>query len=189
MINKEAFAELRKDLEQFDIKREEIIKLSRSALKLSKAAIYSLHRNDFDDAEKKLSTAKEEINSIKGSFSDPRLQGIGAFREALEEFVEASCYFEFLKNRKLPTPKDLEVDSDSYLCGICDLVGELVRKAMNAVLEDDNKTADEIRKFVSDLYAELLLFDFRNTPVRRKFDAIKYGLEKLEQLAVNVKLK
>ena len=83
------------------------------------------------------------------------------FKKEIERLIE------FLKNRKLPTMAQLDVDSDAYLCGICDLVGELVRKAMNAVLDDDNKTADEIRNFVSNLYAELILFDFRNTPARR----------------------
>jgi hypothetical protein len=35
----------------------------------------------------------------------------------------------------------------------------------------------------------LMMFDFRNIPVRRKFDSIKYGLNKLENLILELKLK
>jgi hypothetical protein len=34
-----------------------------------------------------------------------------------------------------------------------------------------------------------MLFDWRNTPARKKFDSIKYGLEKLEDLALKIKMK
>ena len=50
-------------------------------------------------------------------------------------------------------------------------------------------TALRIREFVTEIYEELLLFDFRNIPVRKKFDSIKYGLEKLEDLVLELKLK
>ena len=34
-----------------------------------------------------------------------------------------------------------------------------------------------------------MMFDFRNIPARKKFDSIKYGLEKLENLVLELKLK
>lgn len=46
-----------------------------------------------------------------------------------------------------------------------------------------------IRDLVDELYGELLAFDFRDNDIRRKFDAVKYDLRKLEDLVLDLKLK
>lgn len=190
MIDKKLFEQMRVEIELFDQSREKLIKISRDVLKLSKGAIYSLHRSDQKTAQKQLKDAKAIIDQMNALVKqDMHLAMVGAYEEALEEFVEASCYFEFTTKNRLPSPKELGVDTEIYLPGLCDLVGELVRKAINSVIKDDTKTALKIKDVVEELYAELMLFDFRNSPLRKKFDAIKYGLEKLEDLAVKLKLK
>ena len=190
MIDKTAFKTMRNQLERFDSMREDLIKTSRVILKLSKSSIYEIHRNKLAEANKLLQNAKKSISKINQMIQkDPCLSNVGAYKEALEEFVEASCYYGFIKDKKLPTAKQLGVDVHVYIPGLCDLVGELVRKAINSSIKNDYTTALEIKDFVSDVYAELMMFDFRNTPARRKFDSIKYGLEKLENLILGLKLK
>jgi len=190
MINKKSFAAMRKEIEQFDSLREKLIKDSRDVLKLSKAAIYSIHRHNISEASTQLSKAKAAIKKLKSLIKkDSALSGVGAYSEAIEEYVEAACYYGFIKNNKLPTAKDLGVETAIYLQGVCDLVGELVRKAINSSIKSEYKTALKIKDFVADIYEELMMFDFRNSPVRRKFDSIKYGLDKLENLVIELKLK
>lgn len=189
-VDKRAFAAMREQLARFDQLREELIKSSRDALTLSKKAIYALHRNETAQARKQLAAAKGVIARLRKLIAkDAHLAATGAYNEALEEYVEASCYFALLTRKTLPTAAQLGVDVDSYLPGLCDLVGELVRKAINSAIKGDTNTALEIRDFVTSVYQELMLFDFRNIPVRRKFDSIKYGLEKLEDLALQLKMK
>lgn len=189
-VDKNAFAAMRRQMALHDSLREGIIKASRDALTLSKKAIYSLHRGETRTAKSQLSKAKRVISRLNRLISrDAHLAVTGAYTEAVEEYVEASCYYSLLVKKRLPTPKQLGVDADSYLPGLCDLVGELVRKAINSAIKGDNRTALEIRDFVNQLHQELVLFDFRNIPVRRKFDSIKYGLEKLEDLALQIKMK
>ncbi len=189
-VDKNAFAAMRKQMSLHDSLRDGIIKLSRDALTLSKKAIYSLHRGEARTAKSQLSKAKQVISRLNKLISrDAHLAVTGAYLEAVEEYVEAACYYYLLATKSLPTPKQLGVDIDSYLPGLCDLVGELVRKAINSAIKGDNRTALEIRNFVIQLHQELMLFDFRNIPVRRKFDSIKYGLEKLEDLALQIKMK
>lgn len=190
MINKKAFTGMRKQIEKFDSLREDLIKTSRDLLKISKAAIYNIHRHKISDAEKQLKKAKTIIKKMNSFIKkDATLASVGAYSEALEEYVEASCYYKFIKNNKLPTAKELGVETMVYLQGVCDLVGELVRKAINSSIKGEFKTALKIRDFVADIYGELMMFDFRNSPVRRKFDSIKYGLDKLENLILELKLK
>ncbi|MBD3361572.1 hypothetical protein GF358_02140 [Candidatus Woesearchaeota archaeon] len=190
MINKKAFADMRKELERFDSLREELIRLARTLLKLSKATIYEIHRNNLKSADNNLKNAKKLISRIEALIKkDPMLSSVGAYNEALEEYVEASCYLGFMKKKKLPTAKELGVSIRIYIPGVCDLVGELVRKAINSSIDGDYKTAKSIKDFVAAVYSELMMFDFRNIPARRKFDSIKYGLEKLETLMLDIKLK
>jgi translin len=189
-VDKNAFALMRKQMSLHDSLRDELIKTSRDALTLSKKSIYSLHRGESKEASSQLASAKKIIAKMNALIrKDAHLAVTGAYLEAIEEYVEASCYYSLLAKKELPTPKQLGVDIDSYVPGLCDLVGELVRKAINSAIKNDTKTALEIRDFVTQVYQELMLFDFRNSPVRRKFDSIKYGLEKLEDLALQIKMK
>jgi predicted translin family RNA/ssDNA-binding protein len=189
-VDKRAFVLMRKELENYEALREKLVRLSRDVLALSKKSIYSLHRSETGIAKKQLAGAKRIISSIQKLISnDAHLSATGAYAEALEEYVEASCYYSLMTRKSLPTAKTLGVDIDTYLPGLCDLVGELVRKAVNSAIKGNSRTALEIRDFVAQVYQELLLFDFRNSPVRRKFDSIKYGLEKLEDLALQLKMK
>ncbi|MEK6822776.1 MAG: hypothetical protein AABY13_03020 [Nanoarchaeota archaeon] len=190
MIDKKAFAALRGELERFDSSREVVIKTSRDVLKASKAAIYAVHRNDHKQAKAQLDDAKKSLAAIAALVKqNPRLDSVGSIQEGMEEFAEASCYYGIMVDGKLPSPKDITVDIDAYLGGLCDTVGELVRKAIGSAIDDDVATAMKLRQTVRDIFDELSNFELRNTPVRKKFDGIKYGLEKLEDLALQLKLK
>ncbi len=189
MINKKDFEEIRQELEEFDSEREYVILCSRQLVKLSKTLIYSTHRNNLENSKKVLkdiTSKKKELE--KAAKKSPALYYSGPFRIAMQEFVEAVCYFEFSKSKSIPSAKDLGVDYESYLAGLCDLTGELVRKAINSAIKGDFKEALFIKSFVSELYDELMLFDFKND-LRRKFDSIKYDLKKLDEIALGIALK
>ena len=190
MLNKKAFAEMRAYMEDFDALREKVIAESRIVLKTSKQAIYAAHRGDMKEADNLVNNAKASIKKIDVLLKkEAKLANTGAYSDAMEEYAEAACYVHYLKNNTVPTAKQLEVDVETYLAALSDVVGELVRKAINSSIKADYKTALEIKDFVNELYQELMLFDWRNVPVRKKFDSIKYGLEKLEDLALQIKFK
>ncbi len=190
MLNKKAFQELREYMEKFDALREQLIAQSRVVLKSSKAAIYAAHRGDMKDADKLLADGKAIIKKIdKLLAQDAHLANTGAYADALEEYAEAACYVYYLKNKQIPTASQIGIDADVYLPALSDVVGELVRKAINSAIKGDYNTALEIKEVVEEIYAELMLFDWRNIPARKKFDAIKYGLEKLEDLSLKIKFK
>jgi len=181
---------MRKHMEQYDKLREQVIANSRVLLKSSKAAIYAAHRADLKGAADLLEKSKATIVVIgKLAKKDAHLPATGAYMDALEEYAEASCYLHYLKTGKVPTPKQIGVPPEVYLPGLSDLVGELVRKAVNSAAKGEYKVSLEIKEVVTQIYEELMLFDWRNTPARKKFDAIKYGLEKLEDLSLKIAFK
>jgi len=189
MINKNEFKYMRKEMKKLDEQRERLIRKSREIITFSKQIIHSIHRNEEAEASnliKKIKKSLREMKRITSTFPELRYSAI--FRDACQEYVEALSYFHIIKNNKLPTKKELGVDTESYLLGICDLTGELVRNAINSAIKEDFDRAKQIKDFVTELYGELLGFDFKNH-LRRKFDSIKYDLKKLEDLMFSLKMR
>jgi predicted translin family RNA/ssDNA-binding protein len=190
MLNKKDFNDMKKEFNGFDDNREITIKKSRDILKLSKQIIYSVHRDDLKEAEKlakKIEVEKKKTELIVAKNS--KLEGIGAYRVAIGEYVEAILYYHFIKNKRIPTHKSLKVTTMHYLLGLIDLTGELGRKAVQYAGNGKFKKVVGIRDAVSEIYGALLKFDFRDSDMRRKFDSVKYDLKKLEDLVLDLKLK
>jgi predicted translin family RNA/ssDNA-binding protein len=184
------FDEIRKKLEMYDSKREELIKKARDLLKLSKQVIYSVYREDLKEASElaeKSSKIKKELDKIADF--DKKLLFEGSYSEACQEYTEAMAYFSFVKDRKLPKASELAVDVEDYLMGICDLTGELTRMAVSMATKRKFKEVEQISEFVDKIYGEFLKFDLRNGNLRKKYDAVKWNLKRLEEVMYDIKKK
>jgi predicted translin family RNA/ssDNA-binding protein len=190
MLNKPDFKDMLNKFRKHDEQREHVIIRSRSLIKLSKQIIYSVHRDDFSniaDLIKKIESVKKQIEAIVKT--NHRLLSVGAYKVGIGEYVEALLYYNFVKNGKLPSHKKLNVSSENYLFGLCDLTGELVRKAVFLAGKGKNKEVTRIKDLVDEIYGEVLKFDVRDNDLRRKIDSIKYDLKKLEDLVLELKLR
>lgn len=181
MLDSKDFEDIRKELSKFEVTREIVISKSREAIRLSKLAIYSSQRNDFKEAEDALKKIKVLIKEIPKESYDTDIESV-----AVQEYVEAACFHEFVKNKRIPTRKDLGVDAEHYLLGLCDLTGELVRQAINDVINKKTDRAMEIRELVTEIYGEFLKLNLRNGELRKKADSIKWNLKKLEEVALDI---
>jgi predicted translin family RNA/ssDNA-binding protein len=184
------FEELRKQLEAYDGKREELIKKARDVLKISKQAIYAVFRGNMEQA----STLIEQANSAKKALDsiaafDKKLLFEGSYSEACQEYTEAVAYYGFMKNGKLPSFMDIKVSVEDYLMGICDLTGELTRMAVALATKRKFKEVEDIKEFVDKIYGAFLAFDLRNGELRKKYDSIKWNLKRLEEVMYDIKKK
>ena len=127
MINKSEFNKIREEMHKFDLKREQVIQLSREIITVSKQIIYAAQRNDLKEAEAAVKNIKDKVNKLKkvNIITDTNIHSV-----AFQEYVEAVAFYDYVKNKKIPTKQSLGVSAEDYLCGLCDLTGELVRKAM-----------------------------------------------------------
>lgn len=190
MLDKKELKEMNVEFKRQDNERENLIKKSRDILKLSKQIIYSVHRGDISEADKLVHAIEKEAKELdKIAGKHAALEESGSFRVAYMEYVEAVLYYNFVKNKKIPTRKELRVSIEHYLLGLCDLTGELVRKAVFLAGKGKVNEVIKIKELVDEIYGELLKFDFRENELRRKFDAVKYDLRKLEDLVLDLKLK
>ena len=185
MLNKKDFGKIRKEIEDFDAKRESIIQTSREVINLSKRIIYAVHRDDIKSA----SLYVKDIEKKKKSLDAHVWLDANISQTALQEYVEALCYYHFVKDKKMPTKASLKVDNESYLMGLCDLTGELGRKAVNEAIKKNFKQVMVIKNLVEEIYGEFLDFNLRNGELRKKSDQIKWNLKKLEDVVFELKLK
>ncbi len=178
------------EMADFDKKREDIIKNSRDILKLSKQAVYDIHRDDLNYAKKKIEEAESEIKKLKAGISKTEgLEVAGAFYDAQEEWVEARTYYDFVKKGNIPTRKELGVDTETYLGGLSDLTGEMARRAVIKATEGKADEVKSIRDTIDEIHGQFLNFDFRNGELRKKADSIKWNLKKVEEVYYELKNK
>jgi len=190
MINRADFKKMKEIIETYDSKREELIKISRDITKKSKQAIYSLQRKNIKEAKELIADAKKNISVLKKQIiHEPELLYEGSYNAALQEYAEGVTFLYFLEKNKLISSKELDVGTENYLLGLCDLTGELVRYAVNRSINDDFAKVIEIKEFVSQIYEIMMEFNFRNSELRKKYDSIKWNLQKLEDLVYELKLK
>ena len=174
------FEEMRKKLKkEYDI-REEIINKSRDILRYSKSSIYSTHRNELKDAKKLIKQSEKLINELSKKIKIENKNNM--FNSALQEYVEAICFLNVVENKKLIGINKLGVGVEDYLMGISDLTGELGRRAVLLAIKKDKKGVKEIYDLVDYIFGEMMKFNIRNSELRRKFDAIKWNLKKIEEL-------
>ena len=184
---------MKESYDKDDSLRDQIIKQSRDILKPSKLAIYSVHKGNMDEAEKLISQAKEVIKKVFALIKESSFESQGAFKAGLEEYVEAVCFVEYIKNNSLPLKKDLEEDflipDATYLGGLGDFVGELTRRSVLLATKKKYEEVKKIHELIQEIYGLFLAFDFRNGELRKKFDGLKYALAKVEGITYDLSLK
>ena len=136
------------------------------------------------------SGTKSDNDSLNQESNAPREGNLG---QKMNDVVRALAYRHFLKTGKLVKLSDVNTHLDSaskglifrdeeYLGGVIDFAHDLSRYAVGRATLRDEQSVLITRDLVSELMACLLKFDFRNGPIRRKFDGTKYALKRLENI-------
>lgn len=102
----------------------------------------------------------------------------------VEEVVQYKAFCHFLETAHLLPPSACPYATDEeYLSGACmGLAQDLSRYGMGRATARDVDSVTAARNLVQDVLEELLQFDFRNGPLRRKYDGTKYALKTLETI-------
>ncbi|MFH1233953.1 MAG: hypothetical protein V1649_04915 [Patescibacteria group bacterium] len=188
MINKKFIQQLKKEYDGHESERRQIISLANVALHDSKRVIFSLHRGDVSKAEISLLAIEKILTDLEKKFGSDRLVEEGAYKAGLEEYVEAKMFYLLSVGQIIDKIEKLKLSVDSYLGGICDLTGELVRVAINKSANGQHAEVAKIKKTISDIMAELVEFDMTGY-LRTKYDQAKTNLRKIEQINYEINLR
>lgn len=189
MISKKLFSKIRKEFQDYEKNRRMIIGISNEALNKSKQAIFSLHRNDFQNADMLLKQAEGKFKKLEKAFKkNELLRTEGSYKAGVEEYVEGKLFYKYLKTGKISEIKELRIEYDSYIGGLCDLTGELSRKAVSLASKEKFKEVEKIKKSVDEIMGELIKFNLTGN-LRHKYDQAKNNMRKMESVMYDIKIK
>jgi len=125
---------------------------------------------------------------LENKFGVSRLAEEGAYKAGVEEYVEAKMFYLVTCGQKVDKIKKVKLSVDSYLGGICDLTGELVRRAINQAAAGKISEVAKIRETISKIMAGLVEFDMTGY-LRTKYDQAKTNLRKIEQINYEINIR
>jgi translin len=181
--NLDSIAEqIRLSLAAKDTAREKALPLCREAIRYSSNAIRAVHRQEFEQAEQSLESARSLISQAEQALRDsPELINMGFLRDAGKELAEGSILLVLVTGKKCPSHGELGVDSAAYLNGLGEAVGELRRYLLDSIRKGDLSRGEELLAAMDDIYNVLVTIDFPDAitgGLRRTTDMVRGVLEK-----------
>jgi len=161
--------------------REDALKASRDIIIFCRKGIQQLHRNQREEAEsymKQASTRLAQLYEITMGHAD--VFHTGFVENAAQEFVEIQCLYNIMKGEDLPDPDAIQTTYSAYLLGLCDVVGELRRGALDFMLEGNTQKANEYLGYMDRIYDAIMSFDYPSAlvPIKKKQDMVRSLIEK-----------
>jgi translin len=179
---------IEKCIDDKDKIREQALRSSREIIIGCRKAIQNIHQKKMKDAKQSIKKASDNLQNLYDvTKMHPDLYHAGFVENAAQELVEASCLYNVMKGSDLPDPDELQTTYSSYLLGLCDLVGELRRTALDSIRKGDSKKADEYLNMMEEIYDVIIRFDYPSglLPIKRKQDMVRGMIEKTRgELAV-----
>jgi translin len=161
--------------------REDALRFSRDIIIACRRGIQSLHRGLLEPASGFLKQASEMLSRLCALTRDHAdVANAGFVESAEQEFVEIQCLFNIMQGADLPDPDEIQVTYSAYLLGLCDVVGELRRGALDFMLDGDTEKANEYLRYMDRIYDAIMGFDYPAAlvPIKKKQDMIRALIEK-----------
>ena len=165
-----------------DMAREKALPLCREVIRHSSQAIRAVHRQEFDQAEQLLQSARNLLDQGEQAVTAySELSNTGFIRDAQKEFAEGSITLALVMGKQLPEPGELGIDAAAYLNGLGEAVGELRRYLLDSMRRGDLSRGEELLSAMDDIYCALVTMDFPDAitgGLRRTTDMVRGVLER-----------
>ncbi|MCL7034955.1 hypothetical protein MKW94_009724 [Papaver nudicaule] len=213
---KDGFATYTDYLNTFNDKRERVVKASRDININSKKVIFQVHRISKSNREEVLEKAEKDLAAVTSQYMSrlvKELQGTDfwklrrAYSPGVQEYIEAATLCKFCKSGTLldlaeinatllplsdPSLEPLQINVLDYLLGLADLTGELMRLAIGRISEGELEYAENICRFVRDIYRELTLVVPQmdeNSEMKKKMEVMLQSVVKIETACFGVHVR
>lgn len=130
------FDNIKERMDNYDRLREQVIKDSRDVQKLSKQAIFSVHRGKLGDSQKQQQQAVKTAKAIMAVVDQHPSLRWGSFSNSLEELTEAVLTCHWVKHSAILTKTavcenlTVEINTHEYIGALSDFTGEIARVAV-----------------------------------------------------------
>lgn len=170
----------------FESQRRKVLGFSEDLRVQSKSAISSLLNGHKKEAHVHLSQARKSFQELQKYLKkNPYLYSVGGAQVGTEEYVEAILLQDYLSRKSLSTLEELQVNHESYIAGLSDMTGELLRYA--------RKNPKRMKQILLDLerlhHACTTLIVTRNSLIRKKLEDLERNLHRMEEMVFQYHLK
>lgn len=169
----------------------EIQKISNEVRTSSKKAIALLRRDNTKESKKIIKKIENFFRLINKTIKRNKdLINQSFYKEAVEEYVEAITFYNFLTkpNKGISKSKFVEVKPEEIIAGICDFTGELLRRTITIASVENFKQIGEYKKIIENIAEQLTKIGFKGK-LRQKYDEVERNLRKIEDIIYDIKLK
>jgi len=162
--------------------REVTIAASRKAIQCCAASIRATHRREFDAAETLAREAREHLAEVDAALVEqPDVKQNGPINDAKKELCEAWLTLALVRDERLPTPEDLNVEIAAYTNGMAEAASELRRQLLDRLRAGELVEAERLMGSMDEVYSVLVTIDYPDGVtggLRRTTDALRAVLER-----------
>jgi translin len=173
---------IRTDFEQVNAARDRAYQRSRDLTSLCARAIRTIHREEWDKADRLMAEAREASRVlVAGARDHPSVYYAGYTQDSLKEYVEAHLTHALTRDRPLMTPEELGVEGNTWLNGLAEAATELRRRILDIIRLGHSQEAERLLDAMDEIYSVLVTFDFNDTitgGLRRRTDTVRAVLER-----------
>ena len=140
--------------------RTDVQKAARRLIKKAKRAIFAAHKGQVEEARSLLGEARAELAKLRAFLLQrPDVAGLGILNPAYQELAEAEIFTALVSGAQPPTPEELQVPYDQYLLALGDVIGEMRRRALEALKAGRLEEAEGHLALMEELYMKLISLD------------------------------
>jgi translin len=162
--------------------RDKALGQARALTRACALSIRAVHRNETEVMQAHLDEACQIADSLRTDLADyPAFFYAGYTQDSLKEFAEASITCALLRHQALPTPEELNLPPNTYLNGLAESVGEMRRRCLDMLRQDNSAEAERLLGHMDDIFAILVTMDYPDAitnGLRRQTDVIRAIIER-----------
>ncbi len=179
----ESIAEqIRNSFEAQTAARDQALNRARALTRECALSIRAVHRDETEVMQAHLDEAHRLAVALRSELVGyPALFYAGYTQDSLKEFAEARITCALIRHEPLPTPADLDLPPHTYLNGLAELVGEMRRRCLDMLRQDNSAEAERLLGYMDDIFSILVTMDYPDAitnGLRRQTDIIRAIIER-----------
>jgi translin len=162
--------------------RDQALAHARALTRACALSIRAVHRDEMDVMQAHLDEARQLASTLRTGLADyPALYYAGYTQDSLKEFAEANITCALIRHESLPAPEELDLPAHTYLNGLAESVGEMRRRCLDMLRQDNSAEAERLLGYMDDIYSVLVTMDYPDAitnGLRRQTDIIRAIIER-----------
>jgi len=172
-----------------DEKRDVLFKHVRSLTKSIVKIQFAVRIGDTCGVDSVIQECRDIIATVLQLIGSDPTKREGQLAQAIEKFTEVCMVQQFFATGRLASPSALQPCNDEeYIGAALGFAQELSRYVVGRASEGDEASIRICQSIIVQLNSKMLEFDFRNGPLRRKYDGLKYALKGVEDVLYELSL-